>query len=121
MNNDDLKYAIENGIINLSHIQEQIEMNKREEILKEYRDSMWKASDGYWKIRMTYDETGQRKMFKRRSKQDLEDLIVKTHREKAENPKIRGVFEEWAQRIKVEPYWNVKSVKTIAGLLYLSH
>lgn len=98
MNNDDLKYAIENGIINLSHIQEQVEMNKREEILKEYRDSMWKASDGYWKIRMIYDETGQRKMFKRRSKQDLEDLIVKTHREKAENPKIRSVFEEWAQR-----------------------
>ena len=47
MNNDDLKYAIENGIINLSHIQEQVEMNKREEILKEYRDSIWKASDGY--------------------------------------------------------------------------
>lgn len=49
MNNGDLKYAIENGIINLSHIQEQVEMNKREEILKEYRDSIWKASDGYWK------------------------------------------------------------------------
>ena len=98
MNNDDLKYAIENGIINLSHIQEQIEMNKREEILKEYRDSMWKASDGYWKIRMTYDESGQRKMFKRKSKKDLEDLIVKTHREKIENPKVKTIFEEWAQR-----------------------
>jgi integrase len=98
MNNDDLKYAIENGIINLSHIQEQIEMNKREEILKEYRGSMWKASDGYWKIRMTYDETGQKKVFKRRSKQDLEDLIVKAHREKVENPKIKSIFEDWAQR-----------------------
>lgn len=98
MNNDDLKYAIENGIINLSHIQEQIEMNKREEILKEYRNSIWKASDGYWKIRMTYDETGQRKMFKRKCKQDLEDLIVKTHREKIENPKVKTIFEEWAQR-----------------------
>ena len=98
MNNDDLKYAIENGIINLSHIQEQIEMNKREEILKEYRDSIWKASDGYWKIRMAYDETGQRKMFKRKCKQDLEDLIVKTHREKIENPKVKTIFEEWAQR-----------------------
>lgn len=98
MNNDDLKYAIENGIINLSHIQEQIEMNKREEILKEYRGSMWKASDGYWKIRMAYDETGQKKVFKRRSKQDLEDLIVKAHREKVENPKIKSIFEDWAQR-----------------------
>lgn len=93
MNNDDLKYAIENGIINLSHIQEQVEMNKREEILKEYRNSMWKASDGYWKIRMTYDETGQRKVFKRRSKQDLEDLIVKTHRKRLKIQRLRAYLK----------------------------
>lgn len=95
---DILKYAIENGMIDLSHIQEQIEMNKREEILKEYRKSIWKASDGYWKIRMVYDESGQKKIFKRKSKQDLEDLIVKTHREKVENPTISTIFNEWAQR-----------------------
>lgn len=112
--NDILQYALENGIINLSHIQEQIEMNKREEILKEYRDSIWKASDGYWKIRMTYDETGQKKMFKRKSKQDLEDLIVKTHREKVENPTMSTIFNEWAQRkvdlnkISIQTYQRYK-------------
>ena len=112
--NDILQYALENGIINLSHIQEQIEMNKREEILKEYRDNMWKASDGYWKIRMTYDESGQKKMFKRKSKQDLEDLIVKTHREKVENPTISVIFNEWAQRkvdlnkISIQTYQRYK-------------
>ena len=112
--NDILQYALENGIINLSHIQEQIEMNKREEILKEYRDNMWKASDGYWKIRMTYDESGQKKMFKRKSKQDLEELIVKTHREKVENPTISTIFNEWAQRkvdlnkISIQTYQRYK-------------
>lgn len=112
--NDILQYALENGIINLSHIQEQIEMNKREEILKEYRGSIWKASDGYWKIRMTYDETGQKKMFKRKSKQDLEDLIVKTHREKVENPTMSTIFNEWAQRkvdlnkISIQTYQRYK-------------
>lgn len=112
--NDILQYALENGIINLSHIQEQIEMNKREEILKEYRDSIWKASDGYWKIRMTYDETGQKKMFKRKSKQDLEDLIVKTHREKVENPTMSTIFNEWVQRkvdlnkISIQTYQRYK-------------
>lgn len=112
--NDILQYALENGIINLSHIQEQIEMNKREEILKEYRDNMWKASDGYWKIRMTYDETGQKKMFKRKSKQDLEDLIVKTHREKVENPTMSTIFNEWVQRkvdlnkISIQTYQRYK-------------
>lgn len=98
MNNDDLKYAIENGIIDLSRIQEKIEMTKREEILKNYRKSIWKASDGYWKIRMAYDETGRKKLFKRRLKQDLEDLIVKIHREKLENPTVEKIFREWAQR-----------------------
>ena len=29
-----LKYAIDNGMIDLSYVQEKIEMNKREEILK---------------------------------------------------------------------------------------
>lgn len=112
--NDILQYALENGIINLSHIQEQIEMNKREEILKEYRDNIWKASDGYWKIRMTYDESGQKKMFKRKSKQDLEELIVKTHREKVENPTISAIFNEWAQRkvdlnkISIQTYQRYK-------------
>lgn len=112
--NDILQYALENGIINLSHIQEQIEMNKREEILKEYRDNIWKASDGYWKIRMTYDESGQKKMFKRKSKQDLEELIVKTHRKKVENPTISTIFNEWAQRkvdlnkISIQTYQRYK-------------
>ena len=109
-----LKYALDNGMIDLSHIQEQIEMSKREEILKEYRDNMWKASDGYWKIRMTYDESGQKKMFKRKSKQDLEDLIVKTHREKVENPTMSMIFNEWAQRkvdlnkISIQTYQRYK-------------
>ncbi len=109
-----LKYALDNGMIDLSHIQEQIEMSKREEILKEYRDNMWKASDGYWKIRMTYDESGQKKMFKRKSKQDLEDLIVKTHREKVENPTMSTIFNEWAQRkvdlnkISIQTYQRYK-------------
>lgn len=109
-----MKYALDNGMIDLSHIQEQIEMSKREEILKEYRDNMWKASDSYWKIRMTYDESGQKKMFKRKSKQDLEDLIVKTHREKVENPTMSTIFNEWAQRkvdlnkISIQTYQRYK-------------
>ena len=109
-----MKYALDNGMIDLSHIQEQIEMSKREEILKEYRDNIWKASDGYWKIRMTYDESGQKKMFKRKSKQDLEDLIVKTHREKVENPTMSTIFNEWAQRkvdlnkISIQTYQRYK-------------
>ena len=32
-----LKYAIENGIINPAHVLEEIQMKKKEEILKKYK------------------------------------------------------------------------------------
>lgn len=38
-----LKYAIENGIIDLSRIQDEIEMTKREELLKNIRIASGKA------------------------------------------------------------------------------
>ena len=49
MNNDELlKYALEHGMINMSKVQEQVEMNKREEILKKHPYSIWLGSDGKW-------------------------------------------------------------------------
>lgn len=98
MNNDDLKYAIENGIIDLSHIQENIEMSRRKDILEQYEAGIWEASDGYWKIRIYDEELGKRKIIKRRNKDDLEDEIVRIHREKVENPKICEIFTEWVER-----------------------
>lgn len=98
MNNEDLKYAIENGIIDLSHIQENIIMYKRKDILEKYEDSIWEASDGYWKIRIYDDETKKRKIIKRRNKEDLEDEIVKLHKQKIENPEINEIFKEWLER-----------------------
>ena len=98
MNNDDLKYAIENGIIDLSHIQENIEMSKRRDILEQYEASIWEASDGYWKIRIYDDETKKRKLIKRRNREDLEDEIVRIYRQKIENPKISEIFNEWIER-----------------------
>ena len=39
--NDLLKYILENGMIDLTYVQEQIEMKKREEILKRHHYSIW--------------------------------------------------------------------------------
>jgi len=35
-NTELLKYAVENGIIDLEHVQEEIEMKEREELLKKH-------------------------------------------------------------------------------------
>ena len=44
-----MKYAIENGIIDLSYIQEEIEMNKRKDILEKHIYKIAQGKDGKWR------------------------------------------------------------------------
>lgn len=98
MNNEILNYAIENGIIDLSHIQEQIEMNKRQNILDQYKNRIWLAPDGFWKVRVDLDNVGKKKTIKRRKKEDLENFLINAYLDKTENPTIRKIFTEWVDR-----------------------
>ncbi|MBC5688071.1 site-specific integrase [Mediterraneibacter sp. NSJ-55] len=72
-----LNYAIKNGIINVSYVQEQVEMNKREEILKKHQFSIWyNEKEKVWYTHLPcYDANGEKKRVKRRHKKDLEDVI----------------------------------------------
>ena len=90
-----LKYAIENGIIDLSRIQEEIEMTKREELLKKHPYSIWKSKDGKWHTYLP--DEGKRVPRKRKTKKELEDLIVEYWKQQEENPKISEVFEKWLE------------------------
>ena len=47
-NNDVLQYALENGMIDLAYVREQIEMNKRKEVLEKHPYSIWEGKNGYW-------------------------------------------------------------------------
>ena len=49
MDNELLKYAVENGMIDLSYVQEQIEMSKRNELLEKHPYAISQGSDGKWK------------------------------------------------------------------------
>ena len=53
-----LNYALSNGIIDITHIQQQIEMNEREKYLKMHENKVWQASDGKWKTHLP-DEIGR--------------------------------------------------------------
>ncbi len=74
-----LRYALENNIIDLSYVQEKIEMVKREEILKEHRYSIWQGKDGKWYTYLPTDENG-RKLCKRTTEKGINDLIVQHYR-----------------------------------------
>ena len=83
MNNQDvLKYALEHGMIDMSYVQEQIQMEKRKELLRKHPYEIWEGKDGKW---YTYlpDENKGRKLKKRKtqeerqqnSKEQLEEMV----------------------------------------------
>ncbi len=75
--NDLLKYITENGMIDLSYVQEQIEMKKREELLKRHPYSIWHNSkENVWYSYLPDDsKSNNRRKIKRKRKRDLEELI----------------------------------------------
>lgn len=94
---DVLKYAIENGMIDMTYIREQIEMNKRKELLEKHPYKIWEGKDGKW---YTYlpDVGKGRRLIKRKSLQGIEDAVIDQIKECEENPTIAEVFEEWNSR-----------------------
>lgn len=104
-----LQYAIENGMIDLSYIRETVEMNKREEILKEQKYKIWQGKDGKWYVYLA-GEDGKRRLKKRKTKEEIETVIVDFVKEQQENPTIKEVFSEWnklrleRKKIKMSTY-----------------
>lgn len=93
-NNEILKYAIENGMIDLSYVQDEIEMKQRKELLEKHPYKIWEGSNGCW---YTYipDAKGGRILKKRKSKADLEKEIIKYLTRQTEEPTVADIFQEW--------------------------
>lgn len=102
-----MKYAVENGIIDLSYVQEKIEMNKREELLKKHTYRIWQGTNGYWYTKFPDDNGKYSQLKKRKDKWTLEDDIVKFWRTREENPTVYEVFTDWVEgkflREEIEP------------------
>ena len=96
-NNDVLKYALDNGMIDLSYVQGMMEMNKRKELLEKHQYQIWQGKDGKWYTYLSSEEN-TRKLIKRTTREALNDCIVKFYKAESENPTIKEVFEEWNNR-----------------------
>lgn len=92
--NEILKYAIDNGIIDIDTIREKIEMNERIKLLEMHDSRIWQSTDGKW---YTYlpDDLKKKKLVKRLTYKALEDVIVDFYKKKVEEPKVFEVFNEW--------------------------
>lgn len=92
-----MQYAVENGMIDLAYVQEQIEMNKRKELLAKHPYRIWEGKDGKWRTYLP-DKEKNRKLVKRNTEQSIEDAVAEYWKEQLENPTIREVFTEWNDR-----------------------
>lgn len=92
-----LKFAIDNGMINMSFVQEQIEMKKREELLNKHPYKIWEGKDGKWYTYIPNKDNG-RKLIKRRTKKEVEDEVVVYWNTESKNLTIKDVFYEWMER-----------------------
>lgn len=92
-----LQYALEHGMIDVSYVQEQMEMNKRKEFLRKHPYEIWEGKDGKWYTYLPDKEKG-RTLKKRNSSKEIEDVVVEYWKEQLENPTVLEVFYEWNDR-----------------------
>lgn len=97
---------MENHIIDLSYVQEKIEMRKRDEILKQHSYKIWQGKDGYWHSYL-HDETKtkSRKPIKKKQLKNLEDVIIADYKERqkedskkcvdSQNVTLKDIYPEW--------------------------
>jgi integrase len=95
---DLLQYAIDSGMIDVNTIRANIEMNERKRYLESHESKVWKASDGRWATYLP-DRTSKtgRKLLKKKTKEQIEDAIVKYYKEEENDPYIEDVFNAWTE------------------------
>lgn len=89
-----LQYAVEHDMLDVQYVQDQIEMLKREELLKKHPYKIWQGKDGKWRTYLPDEEKG-RSMKKRNTEAEIKDIVAEYWKEKTENPTVRELYDEW--------------------------
>ena len=83
-------------MINLSNIQQQVDMNERKKYLERHDHKIWQSTDGKWNTYIKADgKQNNRQLVKRSSKKEVEDVIIKYLKSLEDNPTVKEVFTEW--------------------------
>ena len=97
INEELLKYAIAEGIIDISSVKKQIDMVKKNELLAKHQYRVWQGNDKQWRTYLPDEEKGRR-LVKRTSKESIEESIIDYYQQQLDNPRIDDIFFEWNDR-----------------------
>lgn len=100
MNDELLKYAVENGMIDLSYVQEQIEMKKRKELLEKHPYKIWEGNDGKWRTYLPDDSKNDgRRMIKRTTEDAVNRVIMDYYKSREEEQIVtfKYAYDRWLE------------------------
>lgn len=104
-----LEQAIADGMIDYDAIRMQVEMKENNTYLSMHPYAIWNGEDGKWYTYLPDDIKG-RVFRKRKTKKEIEKVIIEYWREKEQNPTIKELFTEWLNE-KVDRGEITKSTK----------
>ena len=94
---DELKYLIDHGIIDLPYVKQMVEMDKRQRLLENHPFKIWFGARDYWYTTVV-GANKKRIQIKRRSREQLEKAIVDYYIAAEEDPTFDDIFFDWNER-----------------------
>ena len=96
MDQYNLKYAIEHGIIDLSKLEADVYMNKRSQYLDQHPYAIWQGKNGSWYTHVPCENSSSgRKKIKRNSREKIEKAIVDFYSAGETIPTFGKCFSEY--------------------------
>ncbi len=87
-----LKLAVADGIIDIDTIQQQVELNERKKYLEMHKNKIWQGSNGFW-----YTYIKDRKLVKKKSKRELENVVIREVK-KETSYSMEDIFYQWLDK-----------------------
>ena len=93
-----LKYAIESGMIDLQHLQAEIDMKERRQYLNQHPYSIWQGKNDSKFYTYLPDDKKKRILVKRNTEEEIQNVVINYWKEQELNPTLQEVFDEWNDR-----------------------
>ena len=100
MKPDDLQFAIDNGILDVSDVLHKVEMQRWKKLIEDYPYHIWQGKNGFWYVYLP-TEGGGRVLKKRKTEDDIKAVVYKHCYDISVNPTVEEAFQMW-QTLRVE-------------------